>query len=81
MEIHGSGKLKDPVKVQVFYGFIDDLSERHRTTGPEFREIKNFRFFILNIRGEKSTLELQMKEDHGKELSPLTARELTRFQA
>lgn len=64
MEIHGSGKLKAPVKVQVFYGFIDDLSQRHRTTGTEFHEIKNFQFFILNIKGEKTTLELQMKEDH-----------------
>ncbi|MDQ1858509.1 hypothetical protein [Chryseobacterium sp. WLY505] len=64
MEIHGSGKLKDPVKVQVFYGFIDDLSQRHRTTGPEFHEIKNFQFFILNTKGEKARLELQMKGDH-----------------
>ncbi len=64
MEIHGSGKLKDPVKVQFFYGFIDDLSERHRTTGPEFHEIKNFQFFILNAKGEKSKFELQMKGDY-----------------
>ncbi len=64
MEIHGSEKLNAPVKIQIFYGFIDDLSERHRTTGPEFQEIKNFHFFILNTKGEKSTLELQMKENH-----------------
>ncbi|WP_185290864.1 hypothetical protein [Chryseobacterium lactis] len=64
MEIHGSGKLKDPVKVQVCYGFIDDLSERHRTTGAEFQEIRNFQFFILNAKGEKSKLELKKKEDH-----------------
>ncbi|UKB78801.1 hypothetical protein [Chryseobacterium sp. MEBOG07] len=64
MEIHGSGKLKDPVKIQVCYGFINDLSERHRTTGPEFNEIKNFKFYILNIKGEKSKLELQMVGDH-----------------
>ncbi len=64
MEIHGSGKLKEPVKVQVCYGFIDDLSERHRTTGKEFQEIKNFQFFILNAKGEKSKFELQMKGDY-----------------
>lgn len=46
MEIHGTGKLKDPVKVQVCYGFIDDLSERHRTTGAEFQRIKDFIFFF-----------------------------------
>ncbi|WP_300688362.1 hypothetical protein [Chryseobacterium sp.] len=64
MEIHGSGKLKDPVKVQMFYGFIDDLSERHRTTGAEFQEIKNFHFFILTAKGEKMKLELLQKGDH-----------------
>ncbi|WP_343681333.1 hypothetical protein [Chryseobacterium arthrosphaerae] len=64
MEIHGSGKLKDPVKVQVCYGFIDDLSVRHRTTGAEFLQIRNFQFFILNTKGEKTKLELKMKDDH-----------------
>ncbi|NIF07393.1 hypothetical protein F3J23_18385 [Chryseobacterium sp. Tr-659] len=64
MEIHGSGKLKDPVKVEVCYGFIDDLSARHRTTGAEFQEIRNFQFFILNANGTKSKLELQIKGDH-----------------
>ncbi|MGU3373499.1 hypothetical protein [Chryseobacterium sp. M5A1_1a] len=64
MEIYGSGNIKDPVKVQVCYGFIDDLSERHRTTGSEFQEIKNFNFFILNTKGEKVKLELQAKGDH-----------------
>lgn len=64
MEIHGSGKLHDPVKIEVCYGFIDDLSQRHRTTGAEFQEIKNFRFFILNAKGEKSKIEIQSKGDH-----------------
>ena len=64
MEIHGSGKVKDPVKIQVCYGFIDDLSERHRTTGPEFQGIKNFNFFVINTKGEKLKIELQPKGDH-----------------
>ncbi|MGH1520597.1 hypothetical protein [Chryseobacterium sp. JK1] len=64
MEIHGSGKLKDPVKVQVCYGFIDDLSERHRTTGAEFQEIKNFKFFVLTADGKKSSLDLKVNGDH-----------------
>ena len=64
MEVHGSGKVNTPAKVQVCYGFIDDLSERHRTTGAEFQEIKNFQFFIINTKGEKSKIELQMKGDH-----------------
>ncbi|MBV8326261.1 MAG: hypothetical protein JO178_08110 [Chryseobacterium sp.] len=64
MEIHGSGKVNEEVKIQVCYGFIDDLSERHRTTGPEFQEIRNFKFFILNDKGKKSKIELQIKGDH-----------------
>ncbi|MBO9694432.1 hypothetical protein [Chryseobacterium sp.] len=64
MEIHGSGKLKDPVNIQVCYGFIDDLSERHRTTGPEFQRIKDFIFFLFNAKGEKLKIELQPKGDH-----------------
>nr|WP_315031217.1 hypothetical protein [uncultured Chryseobacterium sp.] len=64
MEIHGSGKINDPVKVQVFYGFIDDLSQRNRTTGAEFKEIQNFRFFILNDKGEKTKIEIQPKGDY-----------------
>lgn len=64
MEIHGSGKVKEQVKIQVCYGFIDDLSERHRTTGPEFQRIKDFSFVIVNAKGEKSKIQLQPKEDH-----------------
>lgn len=64
MEIHGTGKLKDLVKVQVCYGFIDDLSERHRTTGAEFQRIKDFNFFLFNARGEKLKIELQPKENY-----------------
>lgn len=64
MEIHGSGKIKEQVKIQVCYGFIDDLSERHRTTGPEFQRIKNFSFFLLNAKGEKSKIQLQPKGDY-----------------
>jgi hypothetical protein len=56
MEIHGSGKLKDPVKVQVCYGFIDDLSERHRTTGAEFQEIRNFQFLFLMLKEKNQNL-------------------------
>ncbi|GEN69050.1 hypothetical protein DRF57_19275 [Chryseobacterium rhizosphaerae] len=64
MEIHGSGKVNEVVKIQVCYGFIDDLSERHRTNGPEFKEIQYFNFFVLNDKGEKLKIELQPKEDH-----------------
>lgn len=64
MEIHGSGKVKEQVKIQVCYGFIDELSERHRTTGPEFQRIKDFSFFILNAKGEKLKIQVQPKEDH-----------------
>ncbi|AZA92499.1 Uncharacterised protein [Chryseobacterium nakagawai] len=64
MEIHGSGKLKEEVKIQVCYGFIDDLSERHRTTGTEFQRIKDFNFFLLNAKGEKLNIRLHPKEDH-----------------
>ncbi|PKF73691.1 hypothetical protein [Chryseobacterium sp. PMSZPI] len=64
MEIHGTGKLNSPVTVQVCYGFVDELSQRHRTTGPEFQEIKNFQFFILNSKGEKSKMQLQLRGDH-----------------
>lgn len=64
MEIHGSGKIKKEVRIQVCYGFIDELSERHRTTGPEFQRIKDFNFFLYNAKGEKVKIELQPKEDH-----------------
>lgn len=64
MEIHGSGKIKEQVKIQVCYGFIDDLSERHRTTGTEFQRIKDFNFFLYNTKGEKLKIELQPKGDH-----------------
>lgn len=64
MEIHGSGKIKEKVTIQVCYGFIDDFSERHRTTGPEFQRIKDFDFFLFNTKGEKSKIELHVKGDH-----------------
>ncbi|WP_160140233.1 hypothetical protein [Chryseobacterium sp. c4a] len=64
MEIHGSGKIKEQVKIQVCYGFIDQLSERHRTTGAEFQRIKDFNFFLFNTQGEKVKITLQPKEDH-----------------
>lgn len=64
MEIHGTGKIKDQVKIEVCYGFIDDLSERHRSTGPEFQRIKDFIFFLYNAKGEKLKIELQLMGDH-----------------
>ncbi|AZA79425.1 hypothetical protein EG347_18925 [Chryseobacterium sp. G0186] len=64
MEIHGSGKVKEQVTIQVCYGFIDDLSERHRTIGPEFQRIRDFNFFLFNAKGEKSKIELQPNGDH-----------------
>lgn len=63
MEIHGTGKLNDPVKIQVCYGRVDDLSERHRTTGKEFKEIRNFKLFIINSNGEKQDIFLKPESD------------------
>ncbi len=64
MEIHGSGKIKEEVKIQVCYGFIDELSERHRTNGAEYQRIKDFNFFLFNTKGEKLTITLRPKGDH-----------------
>lgn len=63
MEVHGTGKLNDPVKIQLCYGHIDDLSVRHRTTGSEYKEIQNFQVFILNDKGEKLNINIKPNAD------------------
>jgi len=51
------------VKVQVIYGYIDDLSIRHRTNGKEYEAIKDFEFKIRSNTGLELTMPLTKKED------------------
>jgi hypothetical protein len=63
MEVIQPAKNSSLVTVRVCYGYIDDLSVRHRTSGSEFESIKLFDFKIRASSGQDSPLLLVKKAD------------------
>lgn len=64
MEVIPPTKNSELVTVRVSYGYIDDLSIRHRTNLTEYESIKMFDFKIRASSGKESPLLLTKKEDY-----------------
>lgn len=63
MEIKGSGKTGETVSVQLIYGNIDDFGVRHRQTGQELALAGEFKFSLVDPKGNKLPLKLVPKTD------------------
>lgn len=63
LDIKGSGKLNEPVKIQVCYGVIDEFSIRHRETGFELNLAGEFKINIVDEKGERTDVVIRPKAD------------------
>lgn len=63
LDIKGSGKLNEPVQIQVCYGVIDEFSIRHRETGPELNLAGEFKISIVGEKGERTAIVIHPKAD------------------
>jgi hypothetical protein len=63
MEVIGSGKLSEPVRIQICYGNIDDYSIRHRDTGKELKLTGAFKINVVDDAGKSTPLTLNPQAD------------------
>jgi hypothetical protein len=63
LDIKGTGKLNDPVQIQVCYGYIDESSVRHRDTGPELALIGGFKISVLDEKGQRIIIPIRQTQD------------------
>ncbi|MBB6127381.1 hypothetical protein [Mucilaginibacter lappiensis] len=63
LEVKGSGKLNEPVQIQVCYGHIDEFSIRHRDTGNELELTGNFKIGVLDQEGKIIQVPILRKAD------------------
>ncbi|MDJ1470323.1 hypothetical protein [Xanthocytophaga flava] len=63
LDIKGSGKINQPVRIQICFGEIDQYSMRHRETGPELAEIGGFQVAVLDCKGKRTDLTLSPLSD------------------
>jgi hypothetical protein len=63
LEVIGSGKLNEVVRIQLCYGNIDDYSIRHRDKGKELKLTGDFRLSILDNNGKTIQIPISLKED------------------
>lgn len=78
MEVIPPAKNSELVTVRVSYGYIDDLSIRHRTNRTEFESIKMFDFNIRASSGKETALLLTKKTDYWE--GTFTAKANTYYQ-
>jgi hypothetical protein len=63
LDITGTGKVDDPVRIQICFGEIDDFSVRHREAGAELAYTGGFKLFVIDDKGERINLPISPKED------------------
>lgn len=63
LDIKGSGKLNEPVQIQVCYGVIDEFSIRHRETGSELTLAGEFKISIVDEKGNRKDVVIHSKAD------------------
>ncbi|QNK64659.1 hypothetical protein H7F33_09355 [Pedobacter sp. PAMC26386] len=63
LDIIGSGKVNQPVQIQICFGEIDVYSIRHRETGSELSQLGDFKITIIDERGKITNVQIQPKTD------------------
>jgi hypothetical protein len=62
-DIKGSGKVNQPVQIQICFGEIDEYSVRHRETGAEFTQLGDFKITIVDEKGKSTNVQIHPKAD------------------
>jgi len=63
MDIKGSGKIHQPVRIQICYGEIDEYSVRRREKGEELPFSGDFKVRIIDEEGKITSLPLRPLSD------------------
>jgi hypothetical protein len=63
MEVKGSGRVNEPVIIQIIYGHIDEYSIRHRDKGKELSLTGEFKLSVLDQNGRSAAVSISQKED------------------
>lgn len=61
--IEGSGKVNQPVQIQICFGEIDQYNIRHRETGPELAELGDFKVTVIDEKGKHTVVSISPKTD------------------
>lgn len=63
IDITGSGRVNDPVKIELCYGSMDKYGVRKRDSGKELELAGDFRIRIIDTNGNEQQLILTMQKD------------------
>ncbi|MGY0035224.1 hypothetical protein [Pedobacter sp. NJ-S-72] len=62
-DIKGSGKVNQPVKIQICFGEIDEYSVRHRETGSDLSQLGEFKITVIDEKGKSTIVQIHPKAD------------------
>lgn len=63
LDILGSGKVNEAVRIQICFGDIDEYSVRHREAGDELKNTAGFKLFVVDADGKRVDCVLRPKPD------------------
>lgn len=64
INVKGSGKINEPVNIELCYGSMDEFGVRRRDAGKELELTGDFQIRIVDPKGNQQLLELIMQKDH-----------------
>ena len=78
-EVKGSGKVNEPVKVQICFGEIDENGVRIREQGDRIAQIAGFKVFVVNSKGQQTEIVLHRSADRWEGVLPLLKKMFIRY--
>lgn len=63
IDVKGSGKINEPVTIELCYGSMDEYGVRHRDTSKELQLAGDFQLSIVDSQGKKQELQLTLQKD------------------
>ena len=63
IDVKGSGKINEPVNIELCYGSMDEYGIRHRDSGKELQLAGDFQMRIIDAKGNEQKLELILQKD------------------
>lgn len=63
IDVKGTGKVNEPVHIELCYGSMDEYGVRHRDTGKELQLAGDFQMRIIDSKGNEQQLQLILQKD------------------